>query len=402
MPADTSMNDRQKLKSLNRLSGLTRTAEELIHKNTRKGEEVDLLLEAMQAFKEGKLAGIWCAPKSHQPKNVVSVFDLEIRNIALPEDDKRMLMKRGVRHLGELFYVWFDPRSAIANERGERIMAFVSRTFNIPIGADPVKLGWKPCYWGDLSFMTELNMLVLERCPTPPAPDWDRYVQLGSYRRGREGIDVFNRRGVARRIHSWGKVHFVGELLAFYDKYVPGPKSHCPPGKRGMGDLDSIARDLRDVHSHLWAAARIPTDWVAPDWQGELWQKELAEIGREAMTIREIEERRSTDQKSAERARVEAQQVRRAELAQIPSSELLNRRLDECDFGVRTANCLQNAGIETFGQLVAMAEADMLKTKNFGRKSLNEVKEKLNEYGLRLGMTAADFDKNSNPICTVT
>ena len=53
---------------------------------------------------------------------------------------------------------------------------------------------------------------------------------------------------------------------------------------------------------------------------------------------------------------------------------------------MRSANCLQNANIKHIGELVQKSEAEMLKTKNFGRKSLNEIKEILSEMGLSLGM----------------
>jgi DNA-directed RNA polymerase subunit alpha len=52
---------------------------------------------------------------------------------------------------------------------------------------------------------------------------------------------------------------------------------------------------------------------------------------------------------------------------------------------VRSANCLQNANISYIGELVQKTEADLLKTKNFGRKSLKEIKDKLNELNLQLG-----------------
>ncbi len=66
-------------------------------------------------------------------------------------------------------------------------------------------------------------------------------------------------------------------------------------------------------------------------------------------------------------------------------NENLFRRVDELELSVRSANCLQNAGIEYIYQLVEKTEAEMLKTKNFGRKSLNEIKELLGELGLALG-----------------
>lgn len=67
-------------------------------------------------------------------------------------------------------------------------------------------------------------------------------------------------------------------------------------------------------------------------------------------------------------------------------NENLFRSVDDLELSVRSANCLKNANIRYIGELVARSEAEMLKTKNFGRKSLNEIKEILSEMGLNLGM----------------
>jgi DNA-directed RNA polymerase subunit alpha len=58
---------------------------------------------------------------------------------------------------------------------------------------------------------------------------------------------------------------------------------------------------------------------------------------------------------------------------------------------VRSANCLENADIKYIGELVQRTEAEMLRTKNFGRKSLNEIKEILSEMGLSLGLKLEEF-----------
>jgi DNA-directed RNA polymerase subunit alpha len=67
-------------------------------------------------------------------------------------------------------------------------------------------------------------------------------------------------------------------------------------------------------------------------------------------------------------------------------NENLWRTVDELELSVRSANCLQNANIKYIGELVQKTESEMLKTKNFGRKSLKEIKELLAEMGLQLGM----------------
>jgi DNA-directed RNA polymerase subunit alpha len=71
--------------------------------------------------------------------------------------------------------------------------------------------------------------------------------------------------------------------------------------------------------------------------------------------------------------------------------EKLGKSVDEMELSVRSYNCLKNANIRTIGELVQKTEAEMLKTKNFGRKSLNEIKEILGGMGLSLGMKLDDW-----------
>ena len=75
-----------------------------------------------------------------------------------------------------------------------------------------------------------------------------------------------------------------------------------------------------------------------------------------------------------------------AERGMDQMNEVLNRSVEELELSVRSYNCLKNANIQTIGELVQKTEAEMLRTKNFGRKSLNEIKEILASMGLALGM----------------
>ena len=75
-----------------------------------------------------------------------------------------------------------------------------------------------------------------------------------------------------------------------------------------------------------------------------------------------------------------------AERAMSQMNEILNRSVEELELSVRSYNCLKNANIQTIGDLVQKTEAEMLRTKNFGRKSLNEIKEILGNLGLGFGM----------------
>lgn len=74
------------------------------------------------------------------------------------------------------------------------------------------------------------------------------------------------------------------------------------------------------------------------------------------------------------------------------TNEYLDRSVNELELSVRSANCLQNASIRFIGELVQRSEADMLKTKNFGRKSLREIKDILARMGLTLGMTIENWE----------
>lgn len=88
---------------------------------------------------------------------------------------------------------------------------------------------------------------------------------------------------------------------------------------------------------------------------------------------------------------VEPQEEAEPEEERERFNENLYRSVDELELSVRSANCLKNAGIKLIGELVSRSEAEMLKTQNFGRKSLNEIKDILVDMGLTLGMKLENF-----------
>jgi DNA-directed RNA polymerase subunit alpha len=93
----------------------------------------------------------------------------------------------------------------------------------------------------------------------------------------------------------------------------------------------------------------------------------------------------------------EAEEVQEAPQERILGvhNENLDRSVEELELSVRSYNCLKNANITSIQELVQKSEQEMLKTKNFGRKSLNEIKEILSAMGLSLGMR---FDEKGNPV----
>lgn len=88
---------------------------------------------------------------------------------------------------------------------------------------------------------------------------------------------------------------------------------------------------------------------------------------------------------------IEVRQEVKADAPRKTMNENLFRRIDEIELSVRSANCLENADIKYIGELVRRSEPEMLRTKNFGRKSLNEIKEILTKMGLTLGMKIDEF-----------
>jgi len=88
----------------------------------------------------------------------------------------------------------------------------------------------------------------------------------------------------------------------------------------------------------------------------------------------------------------------RIEKSQHEENKHLSRSVNELELSVRAANCLKNANIKTIADLVQKTEGEMLRTKNFGKKSLNEIKEILNEMGLSLGtQVEAGSSHNGSP-----
>jgi DNA-directed RNA polymerase subunit alpha len=79
------------------------------------------------------------------------------------------------------------------------------------------------------------------------------------------------------------------------------------------------------------------------------------------------------------------------ELSDFPFNKNLLKKVDELELSVRSANCLKNENIFYIGDLIQRSESDMLKTPNFGRKSLNEIKALLSSMGLSFGMTVAGW-----------
>ena len=170
--------------------------------------------------------------------------------------------------------------------------------------------------------------------------------------------------------------------------YVSADKNKVEGAPMGTIFIDSIFSPIRKVN-HLVTNARVGQRTDYASLMMEIWTNGSIDPRSAVAQAAHI----LLDQLGifvGEGLLVEEQEPQREE----PKSKFndnLFRRIEEIELSVRSANCLENADIKFIGELVQKTEAEMLRTKNFGRKSLNEIKEILSEMGLSLGMKLEDF-----------
>lgn len=170
--------------------------------------------------------------------------------------------------------------------------------------------------------------------------------------------------------------------------YVSAEKNKVEGAAMGTVFLDAIFSPVRRVN-HVVTNARVGQRTDYDKLVMEIWTDgtidarsaiaQAAHILREQLSIF-----------VGENLIIEEEPVRLEE-PKKKLNENLFRRIEEIELSVRSANCLENADIKYIGELVQKSEAEMLRTKNFGRKSLNEIKEILTDMGLSLGIKLDDF-----------
>jgi len=169
--------------------------------------------------------------------------------------------------------------------------------------------------------------------------------------------------------------------------YVLAERNKSEEMPIGVIPIDSIFSPVRRVN-YTVTPARVGRDTDFDRLSLELWTDGAvvprdavayaAKILKEQLSIFiNFEERVETFEPTADQA--------------TPLNPNLYKSVDELELSVRSANCLQNANIRYIGELVQKSESEMLKTKNFGRKSLNEIKEVLQSMGLSLGIKLESF-----------
>ncbi len=170
--------------------------------------------------------------------------------------------------------------------------------------------------------------------------------------------------------------------------YSPAEKNKVEGAPMGTVFIDSIFSPVRRVN-HTVTNARVGQRTDYDKLQMEIWTNGAIDPRSAISEAAHI----LIDQLGmfvGDEIVVETEEPTREE-SKPHLNDNLFRRIDEIELSVRSANCLENADIKYIGELVQKTEAEMLRTKNFGRKSLNEIKEILGEMGLSLGMKLEGF-----------
>jgi len=166
--------------------------------------------------------------------------------------------------------------------------------------------------------------------------------------------------------------------------YVSAERNYDEDLAVGYIPIDSVHSPVKKVN-YTVESARLGQDTDYDKLTMEVWTngsvKPENAVGLAAKLIKDHMQIFISFEEEPELAEADSE-----EAARMTFNENLDRSVDELELSVRSYNCLKNADIRTIRELVQKSEPDMLKTKNFGRKSLNEIKEILSSMGLHLGM----------------
>jgi len=206
-------------------------------------------------------------------------------------------------------------------------------------------------------------------------------------------VEVLNPGHHVLTISEGGRVRM--ELAARRGRgYVTAEKNKVPGQPIGTIPIDALFSPIRKVNYQV-TNARVGQQTDYDKLTLEVWTDgSVAPNDAVAYAAKIVKEQLSIFINFDE-AEEPAEEVKPIEEQKL--NENLFRSVDELELSVRSANCLQNANIKTIGDLVQKTEAEMLKTKNFGRKSLKEIKEILAEMGLALGMKLENWPPKAVP-----
>jgi DNA-directed RNA polymerase subunit alpha len=181
-----------------------------------------------------------------------------------------------------------------------------------------------------------------------------------------------------------GSGSFKAEMMVKMGKgYAPAKKELEPDQPEGTINIDAMFSPIKKVN-YVVSHARVGQITDYDKLVMEVWTDGSLNPGDAIAYAAKILKQQLDVFINFEEIEEEIVPEKEDEKANV--NEILTRSVEDLELSVRSANCLKNAGINTIGELVQKTEADMLKTKNFGRKSLSEIKDILNEYGLVFGM----------------
>jgi DNA-directed RNA polymerase subunit alpha len=183
------------------------------------------------------------------------------------------------------------------------------------------------------------------------------------------------------------KVKFEAELEVKVGRgFATGDENKSPEQPIGVIAIDSIFSPVTRV-KYAVEATRVGqrTDYdklVLEIWTDGRLTPEESMVQASSILKRHFEPFYGYDENAVEFTEEQPQQSQENQKLK----KLLNMSVNEIELSVRAANCLNNANITSVGQLAQKSESEMLKYRNFGKKSLNEIKDKLHQLGLSLGM----------------
>jgi DNA-directed RNA polymerase subunit alpha len=179
--------------------------------------------------------------------------------------------------------------------------------------------------------------------------------------------------------------------------YVPAERNKEEGLPIGVIAIDSIFSPIRRVNFHV-ENARVGRMTDYDKLTMEIWTDGTISP-RDALSTGAGILREHLDIFINPEERTEGKSEAGYEESQREVNKNLSRSVNELELSVRAANCLKNANIKTIADLVQKSEGEMLRTKNFGKKSLNEIKEILSEMGLSLGtkIETASSPHNGSP-----
>src|SRR5258708_30996499 len=197
-----------------------------------------------------------------------------------------------------------------------------------------------------------------------------------------DGLQVLNPDHVIATLDKKGPL--VMELTVNVGRgYVPAERNKTPAMSIGTIPIDALFSPIRKVN-YTVTNARVGQQTDYDKLTLEVWTNgSLKPQDAGAYAAKILKEQVSILINFEE---TEETQYAPTGAEEEPLNENLFRSVDELELSVRSANCLQNANIQLIGELVQRTEQDMLKTKNFGRKSLKEIKQTLANIGLSLAM----------------